>query len=243
MGYIQARELLSREGRLTPQEAVDILNSWRMDADNYYFLLQTTGASVPLKQYICYADETGEYVFEKTEKRILSSAYALKFFEFESDSLTTAFLDTLDVLSYPAEEDTDITFYEWPYYNSEVAFHLSAETIIKILLNWHYVFDCDSDAFGMIYNTLYEKLSAAEECTDILAVNSFNLHDWGENNTLPVDIVAKHYHFANYSVSTGDNGGEDVYFRKCLIHYLYAYWQNLGEIVSAVLYERAKRCN
>ncbi len=184
MDYIQARELLSREGRLTPQEAVDILNSWRMDADNYYFLLQTTGASVPLKQYICYADETGEYVFEKTEKRILSPAYALKFFEFEADSLTTAFLDTLDVLSYPAEEDTDI-----------------------------------------------------------LAVNSFNLHDWGENNTLPVDIVAKHYHFANYSVSTGDNGGEDVYFRKCLIHYLYAYWQNLGEIVSAVLYERAKRCN
>lgn len=242
MDYIDARVLLSREEPLEPQEAVDILNSWRSDAENYNLLLQTQNASVSLRKYMYYSDEEGRYIFKPSEKRILSPAFARKFFEFQAAELTTVFLDTLEALTFP-EDDPEVSVYAWPYYNAEIVFHLSAKTITNILLNWKFVFDCEVDQFGMVYNTLYEKLSAEQECTDILAVNSFNLHDWGENTEHPVEEVAKHYHFANFSVTCGDNSEEDVYFRKNLVHYLYAYWQNLGEIVSAVLYQRAIRNN
>ncbi len=243
MDYIDARVLLSKEKPLAPQEAVDILNSWRSDPENYYLLLKTQGASVPLLGYRYCSEEDSRYVFEKTKKRILSPAFALKFFEFRSDSMSTIFMETLDMLTFSEDdEDSDVAFYAWPYYNAVIVSHLTPVAIIHLLLNWNYVFDCEADQFGMVYNTFYETLKAAEECTDILAVNSFNLHGWGENTNHPIEDVAKHYHFANYSVALED-GSEDIHFRKTLVHYLYAYWQNMEDIITAVLHERIMRSN
>lgn len=268
MDYIDARVLLSRQEQLDGKDAVEILNSWRSNPENYYKLLQTKGAAVPLREFKGYSQADEEYIFEETDKLILSPTLALKFFELESDDLNLVLFETLNYLTFNVpsdeenndyeedeeydnqeeyagqEDDAEDTsgFYAWPYLVGGCVYHLSADIIENVLFDWNYVFDWQFDSLGSIYNVLYKKLLNGDKCCDMLAVNSFNLFNWINHDEIDVDVRAKHYCFANYSLDL-DEVGADAYFRKCLVHYLGAFWNEMADIVTHIEYQRISRCN
>ena len=243
MDYIDARVLLSRQEPLIGKDAVAIINSWRQNPENYYQLLQTKGASVPLKVYCNYSKEEELHIFKETDLHILKPAFVHKFFELENEDLALVLLETLNFLTFmETSQDNETGFYAWPYLEGGCVYHLSANVIESVLCDWNFVFDWRFDSLGSVYSLLYNKLLAAEKCCDSLAVNSFNLLNWLDRDDIDADILAKHYCFANYSLDM-DKDGTDAYFRKCLVHYFGALWNNLEDIVSHIMINRRIRNN
>lgn len=251
MDYIDARILLAKPEPLTGKDAVEIINSWRSNPENYQLLLQTKGASIPLSVYSSYSKEEERHLFKPTDKLILHPTLAYKFFELGNDDLNIIFLETLDYLTFDLDDDEDedqedenCGFYAWPYLVGGCAHYLSAEVIERVLLNWNFVFDWEFDGLGSIYSLLYKKLYVADKCCDTLAVNSFNLFNWldRDDQGVDVDVRAKHYCFANNALDL-DNTATDAYFRKSLVHYLTSMWYNLDDIVSYIVSNRVSRNN
>ncbi|MCM1324584.1 MAG: hypothetical protein NC218_10720 [Acetobacter sp.] len=243
MDYIDVRVLLSRQEPLSGKDAVEIINSWRLKPESYYQLLKTKGAAVPLRLYCGYSKEDEQHIFEVSDKEILSPMLALKFFELENDDLNLVLFETLNFLTFTGNSDDDgCSFYAWPYLEGGCAYHLSANTIENVLCDWNFVFDWEFDSLGSVYSRLYNRLLKADKCCDILAVNSFNLFNWLERNEIEIDVRAKHYCFANYSLEL-DEMKADAYFRKCLVHYLAGMWNNMEDIVAYIIRKRNLLCN
>lgn len=263
MDYIDIMMLLTRSEPLTGEKAVGIINAWRLDPEVYQEVLNTTKGSVPLRVYDSYSVELGQHIFTPTDLRVLHPALACKFFEVGNDALTQAFLETLDYLTFHwskddtseseyAEDDTvavnstrkaktDV-FYAWPYLDGSCVRSLSADIIEILLYDWNYVFDWKFDNLGSIYSMVYNKLLEAEKCCDMLAANSFNLFNWLDRSEYDVDVLAKHYCFANYALDLAGDG-TDAYFRKALVHYLGSMWNNFEELVSYIVQKRIIRMN
>lgn len=243
MDYINARIRFAEEEPFNAREAVEIINSWRLNPESYYQLLQTQGASVALKLFKGHSPQKEKYVFEPSDKLILSPELARKFFELESDDLDLALFETLKFLTFKDSSDDEINnFYVWPYLEQNCTRHFSADIIESLLYDWDFVFDWEFDNLGREYSILYNKLLNGGKCCDSLAVNSFNLFNYLDRDEVEVDVLAKHYCFANYTLGF-ENSKTDVYFRKCLVHYLGAFWNNMENIVTNIVYRRIIRSN
>lgn len=260
MEYGDTLLLLTQKEPLTGKQAIEIINSWRLAPESYQMLINTKGLSIPLRGYVGYSPNEEHHLFKETDKLILAPNLACKFFELESDELTAVFLETLDYLTFASDEDNDedddedndedndedddenCGFYAWPYLMSSAVNYLSAEIIEGLLFNWNYVFDWEFDDHGRFYSLFYNKMHSANKCCDMLAAGSFNLFNWIGRDEFEPEILAKHYCFANYALWKNGNTGE-AYFRKCLVHYLGAMLENVGEIVNNIRIRRLARFN
>ncbi len=260
---INVKALLSQSEPLTLEQAVSILQSWQLNPLGYYQLLVEPNMSVPLKMYDVYSPPANAHLFGETNKIILAPKVARKFFELENNDVVVILLATLKSLTFDLElenveeddEETsemmlvgveDIGVYAWPYFTADIVQHLSPEVIMWIILDERYVFNCEDDGLGTVYNTLYTKLFEHGECCDALAANSFNLHGWLQQDDVDVNTRARHYCFANYALNDGSSDCspyEDVHFRKNLVHYFAGSWNSLGEIATHIAFEQARRCN